>query len=58
MFKKILFERTLGEPAWWAGKTTVGILTTGRLPHLWMSLKAIVSEKISLTDMESLNTVC
>ena len=57
MFQKILFEGTLREPAWWAGRTTVEIWATACLPYLLMSLKAIGLEKIRLADMESLKTV-
>ena len=52
-----MFQRTLWQPAWWAWRTTVEIFTMARLPYLLMSMKAIVSEKISLTDMESLKTL-
>ena len=58
MSKKILFERTLWQPGWWAGRTTVEIWTTARLAYLLMPMKAIVSEKLSLIDMQSLKTVC
>ena len=58
MFNKIVFERTLWQPALWAGRTTVEIWTTARLAYLLMSLKAIVLEKIYLTDMQSVETVC
>ena len=57
MFKKILFERTLWQPEWWAGRTTVQIWTNARLAYFLMSLKAIGSEKMSLTDMQSLKTI-
>ena len=58
MSKKILFERTLWKPAWWAGRITVEIWSPARLAYFLMSVKAIGSEKISLTDMQSLKTVC
>ena len=53
-----MFERTLWQPAWWAGRSTVEIWTTARLAYFLISMKAIVSEKIPLTDMQSLKTVC
>ena len=57
MFRKILFQRTLWQPAWWAWGTTFEIWTTTRLPYLLMSMKGIGLAKIRLTDMESLKTV-
>ena len=53
-----MFQRTLWLPAWWAGRTTVEMWTTERLPYLLMSLKPVLSEKNSFTDMQSLKTVC
>ena len=58
MFKKILFERTLWQPGGWAGRTTVEIWTMSRLAYFLMSMKALGSEKISLTNMQTLKTVC
>ena len=58
MSKKILFEKTLWKPAWSGGTSTVEIWTAARLAYLMISLKAIGLEKISLTDMQSLKTVC
>ena len=58
MSKKILFDRTLWQPAWWEGRTRVEIWMTARLAYLLMSMKEIVPKKISLTDMQSLKTVC
>ena len=57
MFQKILLERTLWEPAWWAWRTIVEIWTTARLANLLMSMKAIGLEKIFVTDMQSVKTV-
>ena len=57
MSKKILFQRTLWQPAWWAWRTTVEIWSTARLAYFLMSMKAIALEKISLTDMQSVKTV-
>ena len=45
MFKKILFERTFLQPAWWDGRATVEIWKTVRLPYLLKSVKSIVSGK-------------
>ena len=57
MSKKILFESTLWQPVLWARRSTVEISTAARLPYLLVSLKAIGSEKSSLTDMQSLKTL-
>ena len=57
MFQKILFERTLWQPAWWAWRTTVEIWTAARLANLLMSMKANGLEKIYVTDMQSVETV-
>ena len=57
MFQKILFERTLWQPAWWARGTTVEIGTAARLANLLMSMKAIGLQKICVTDMQSVKTV-
>ena len=53
-----MFQRTLWQPAWWAGKSTVEIWTAARLESLLISLNAIESKKISLTDMQNFKTVC
>ena len=58
MSKNILFKRKLWQLAWWAWRTTVEIRTTAGLAYLLISMKAIGSEKILLTDMQSLKTVC
>ena len=57
MYKKILFERTLLQPAWSSGRNTVEIWTAAPLAYLLMSLEVIGSEEISLTDLQSLKTV-
>ena len=48
MSRKILFERTLWQPAWWDWRTTVWNLDDGTFSIILMSMKAIGLEKISL----------
>ena len=40
------------------GRKTVQILTTAPLPYFMISVNAIWFEKVSLSGMENLTTVC
>ena len=46
------FEKQDGKRA-----QTLEIITTARLPHLLINVKAIELEKVSLSDMKNLRTV-
>ena len=58
MLKKFRFRRPFNMKHGKGGLNTGKIWTTSPLPYLLITLKAIVLEKIRLTDMKFIKNVC
>ena len=51
-------QRTLGEGTWKTRQNTVEIGKAARLSYLLINVYAVEFEKVTLTDMQNLKTVC